>query len=91
MSDGFSESLCIKRREDEGDCTARESGLNWRTYHHHHRAQRTYFSLFGPLKVARSTYRQVGLYNGPTVVPLDLKVGFLEGLSPLLAKSVALG
>ena len=45
----------------------------------------------GPLKVARSTYRQVGLYNGPTVVPLDLKVGFLEGLSPLLAKSVALG
>ena len=25
------------------------------------------------------------------VVPLDLKVGFIEGLSPLLAKSVALG
>ena len=91
MSDGFSDRLRIKRREDEADCTVEELGLNWRAYHLHHRAPRVYFTLCGPLKLERSTYREVGLYNGPTVVPLDLKVGFLEGLSPLLAKSVALG
>lgn len=50
-----------------------------------------YASLCGGLHVVRSTYRQVAVRNGPTVVPLELQAGLLEGTTPAMAYRVALG
>lgn len=50
-----------------------------------------YHSLCGDLHVARWTYREVGVRNGPTVVPLTLATGVVERMTPALAKSVAIG
>jgi hypothetical protein len=41
--------------------------------------------------VRRATYREVGVHNGPTVVPLELAAGLIEGATPALAYRVALG
>lgn len=50
-----------------------------------------YHSLCGSLHVSRSTYRRVGEHNGPTVVPLELEAGLIEGGTPALGYRVALG
>ena len=50
-----------------------------------------YHSLLGPLEVTRATYRQAGVRNGPTVVPLELIAGLAESTTPALAFSIALG
>jgi hypothetical protein len=60
-------------------------------YARHHEGTVTYHSLCGPLTVRRATYREVGEHNGPTVVPLDLAGGLIEGATPALAYRVALG
>ncbi len=47
-------------------------------------------SLWGAMKVARHLYREEGLHNGPTVVPLELRAGVLLGRwTPAAAKAVA--
>lgn len=50
-----------------------------------------YFSLNGKLNIPRDSYRQVGVHNGPTVVPLELVAGLIEGATPALAFNVAHG
>jgi hypothetical protein len=50
-----------------------------------------YASLCGPLHISRPTYRQVGVRNGPTVVPLELQAGLMEGATPAMGYRVALG
>lgn len=50
-----------------------------------------YHSLTGRLSVPRFTYREVGVRNGPTVVPLELVVGIVERATPALGYSLALG
>jgi hypothetical protein len=50
-----------------------------------------YHALCGPLSVGRHTYREVGVRNGPTVVPLELIAGIVEGATPALAYNVAQG
>ncbi len=50
-----------------------------------------YHSLCGTLHVSRSTYRRVGEHNGPSVVPLELEAGLIEGATPALGYRVALG
>lgn len=62
-----------------------------RLFRIHHEGSATYYSLVGPLPVARPTYREVGVRNGPTVVPLELAAGLMEGATPALAQRVALG
>lgn len=57
----------------------------------HHAGAAEYHSLCGPLRVRRATYRKTGERNGPTVVPLDLAAGLVEGATPALAYRVALG
>ncbi len=39
----------------------------------------TYFSLPGKVSVERFLYREVGVHNGPTVVPLELITGIAHG------------
>jgi hypothetical protein len=49
------------------------------------------YSLCGTLRVDRDTYRPVEVRNGPTIVPLELATGLVEGMTPALAYNVAHG
>lgn len=60
-------------------------------YARHEEGTVSYHSLCGDLPVKRWTYREVGVRNGPTVVPLALSAGLVERLTPALAQSVAAG
>ncbi|HEX2702338.1 MAG TPA: hypothetical protein VHM72_02765 [Solirubrobacteraceae bacterium] len=60
-------------------------------YKRHEEGTETYYSLSGPLVVARHTFRQMGVRNGPTVVPLELVAGIVEGATPALGYNVAHG
>jgi hypothetical protein len=60
-------------------------------YRRHLPGTETYYSLSGPLVVPRHTYRQKGVHNGPTLVPLELVAGIVEGATPALAYNVAHG
>lgn len=60
-------------------------------YSGHCDGSQDYPSLCGPLHVNRSTYRLVGERNGPTVVPLELEAGLVEGATPALGYRIALG
>jgi hypothetical protein len=60
-------------------------------YQEHEPGTGHYSSLNGPLDVPRSTYREVGVRNGPTIVPLDLVAGLVEGATPAMAYNVANG
>ena len=65
--------------------------VNGTTYARHETGQVGYHSLCGTLRVARATYRETGVRNGPTVVPLDLSAGLIERGTPAMAKTIALG
>lgn len=60
-------------------------------YVRHETGRVDYHSLCGKLHVARATYRQTGVRNGLTVVPLDLATGMIERGTPAMAKAIALG
>lgn len=60
-------------------------------YRQHLPASVSYPSLCGPLDVSRYTYRLVGVRNGPTIVPMELDAGLIEGATPALARNVAHG
>lgn len=60
-------------------------------YQKHEPGTGKYHSLCGTLEVTRCTYRQVGLRNGPTVVPVELVAGIAERATPAMAYSVAHG
>lgn len=60
-------------------------------YRQHQLASVSYPSLCGPIEVNRFTYRRVGVRNGPTIVPMDLDAGIIEGVTPALARNVAHG
>lgn len=47
-----------------------------------------YHTLCGAVAVRRGLYRKVGVHNGPTVVPLELRAGIREHATPALAFSV---
>jgi hypothetical protein len=51
----------------------------------------TYHSLVGPLAIDRPTFRQVGIHNGLTVVPLELAAGLMARATPALAYTAVLG
>ena len=57
----------------------------------HQQATVTYHGLAGSMDVARATFRQVGVRNGPTVVPLELDCGLVEHATPALAYSITHG
>ncbi len=50
-----------------------------------------YFTLCGALDIERWTYREMGVRNGPTMVPLDLDAGLVERTTPALGFRIALG
>lgn len=60
-------------------------------YRRHEPGEVKYHSLCGPLRILRSTFRQAGVRNGPTIVPLELRAGLIEHATPALARAIALG
>jgi hypothetical protein len=60
-------------------------------YRQHLDGEVDYHSLCGPLNSRRYTYREVGVRNGPTIVPLELAAGIVEGATPAMGYSVAHG
>jgi hypothetical protein len=60
-------------------------------YKRHQPGVGLYHCLSGRLQVQRDTYRQVGVRNGATIVPLELAAGLVEGATPALGFSIADG
>lgn len=58
-------------------------------YKRHEPGTDTYHSLCGGLFVSRSSFREVGVRNGPILIPLELAAGLVEGATPALAYNVA--
>ena len=86
----FSNEVC--RRHQQGDLmrraarwTSKELMIDGKLYRHHADGTDLIHGLCGSIPVARPTYRQVGVHNGPIVVPLDLDAGLLSGATPALA------
>lgn len=79
----------LQRRADE--LTAEALRVDGVLHRRHEEGEVIYHSLCGSLTVRRYTYRQVGIRNGPTVVPLELSASLVEGATPALAFSVAQG
>lgn len=49
-----------------------------------------YSGLRGELRVQRALYREMGVKNGPTISPMELRAGIVEGrFTPAAAKAVA--
>lgn len=65
--------------------------VDGREYKRHEPGEVVVHSLCGGLRVTRFTYREVGVHNGPTIVPLELQAGLVEGATPALAYNVAHG
>lgn len=64
--------------------------IDGKLYRQHEAGEVDYHTLCGKVRVRRATYREVGVRNGPTVVPLDLATGVIRQATPALAYSVAL-
>lgn len=60
-------------------------------YRRHQPGVGRYASLNGGLDISRSTYREVGVRNGPTIVPLELIAGLQDGATPAMAYNIADG
>lgn len=89
-------ALC--RADQEKDLRRRAEGftsvvvlVNGKQYRRHESGRVVYHGLCGGLVVERYTYREVGVHNGPTVVPLELDAGLMERATPALAYAIAEG
>jgi hypothetical protein len=78
----------LQQAEDGFGRDLRIGGLLFRQ---HQPGTAIYFSLCGPLRVRRWTYRSVGERNGPTKVALEVWAGLVEGATPALAFGLAQG
>lgn len=65
--------------------------VDGRRYQRHQQGEVEYHTLVGGVRVRRATYREVGVRNGPTIVPLELAAGVIHRASPALAYSIAHG
>ena len=64
---------------------------NGQTYRRFKEGTVRYHGLSGPLEVRRWLYRQTGVRNGPTVVPLELRAGLMERTTPALGEALMRG
>ena len=46
----------------------------------------TYFGRWGAHEVEEALYREVGVHNGPTIKPVELRVGIIEHMTPDMAR-----
>lgn len=62
-----------------------------KTYKRHQSGAVQYYTLAGPVLIVRDTHREMGVRNGPTMVPLELMAGLAERATPALAKNIVHG
>jgi hypothetical protein len=74
-----------------GDDFSDEVAARGERYRRHQQGLVAYHSLCGDLMVNRYTYRLVTKRNGPTIVPLELATGIVDGATPAFAFAVAQG
>lgn len=48
----------------------------------------TYFSRFGSHHIKEKLYREVGVHNGATIKPIELRAGIVEHMTPAMARVV---
>jgi hypothetical protein len=48
----------------------------------------TYHGRWGDHHIEEALYRQIGVRNGPTIKPIELRVGIIEGMTPDMARIV---
>ena len=70
------------------DVEAKYITVNGVRHRHAFRAERTYVSQAGPMRLERSLYQPVG--GGPSICPMDLQAGIVEGTwTPRAARIMA--
>lgn len=65
--------------------------VDGKRYRRHESGEVEYHTLVGAVRVRRCTYREIGVRNGPTIVPLELAAGLIHRASPAQAYSIAHG
>ncbi len=60
-------------------------------YQRHEPGVVRYFTLCGALDIERWTYRELGVRNGATIVPMELEAGLIERTTPALGYRITLG
>jgi len=79
----------LKRRASSFECD--EVMIDGTLYRRQPSGGGHYHGLCGALRVERHIYREVGVRNGPTIVPLELDAGLMHGATPALAYALAEG
>lgn len=48
----------------------------------------TYYGPYGSHSIEEALYREVGVHNGPTIKPIELRMGIIEHMTPDMARMV---
>src|SRR5215470_1771054 len=73
----------------ESITTAEEVVVEGRRYRRLEQASSaTYHSRWGSHHIEEPLYREVGVHNGPTIKPIELRVGIIEHMTPDMARIV---
>lgn len=83
---------CMGRMLKALDPVAPRVEVGGRTYRrmNNPNTEASYFTMRGAVSVARGLYRDEEVRNGPTIVPMELRAGIVEGLlTPAAAQGIA--
>jgi hypothetical protein len=86
-----SDSLWLDTEQDlrEAITTAEEIEVDGRRYRPLAQASSaTYHGRWGSHHIEEALYREVGVHNGPTIKPIELRVGIVEHMTPDMARVV---
>jgi hypothetical protein len=86
-----SDALWLDEDEDlrENLTTAERVEVEGRVYQRLEQpSSATYYGRWGSHDVAEPLYREIGLHNGPTIKPIELRVGIIEHMTPDMARVV---
>jgi hypothetical protein len=77
--------------QQRADAEPAEMEIEGKLFRRHQPGTVQVHSLCGPMAVTRWTYREVGVRNGPTCVPMETAAGLIERATPALAQAIARG
>jgi hypothetical protein len=77
--------------QQRADAEPAEMEIEGKLFRRHQPGTVQVHSLCGPIAVTRWTYREVGVRNGPTCVPMETAAGLIERATPALAQAIARG
>ncbi len=84
--------LCLRHQRGELErraarWTNAELVINGNVYRYHESGSEVVHGLCGSFRIHRPSYREVGIHNGPIIIPLDVDAGLLSGATPALGRS----